>query len=313
VGEPDETVPRPTGPIGVIVPNVGLDEPPRAADLIGLARTAADAGVGAVWTVDHLYWHTPLIDALTTLGLIAGAIGEDGPPLGTAVLQPLLRPTPLLARQLLSLHQACGRRLLVGVGSGAHRGEYRALGVDDAERPARLDAAIDELRERWAGEHAHRRYRLEPRVEPAPAIWVGGGAPGARRRAAARGDAWFPMALGPERLAAELPHLRAEAEAAGRDPAGVALAAVVLVAVGADDEDLDATTAQGTAALGTIFRITQGAARGLLTAGRPADVAAEVRRHLDVGVDHVALLPIAPRPEAVVDRLLPHLEDLLSR
>jgi len=178
------------------------------------------------------------------------------------------------------------------------------MGIDDGDRPARLETAIGELRALWAGEGAHRRYRIDPVVAP-PAIWVGGSSVAARRRAARLGDGWFPMALDADALAAHLPALHAEVRAAGRDPDGVAVAVVVLVDVGPDPE---VAVDRGTDSLARVFRTTRGAARGLLTAGRPTEVADEVRRLRDAGCDHVALLPVGDA-RAVVDDLLPLLHD----
>ena len=67
--------------------------------------------------------------------------------------------------------------------------------------------------------------------KPHPPLWIGGESPAALRRAAALGDAWYPIGSNPqfplntiERYQEALGRLRGEAEKIKRDPATINLA-----------------------------------------------------------------------------------------
>src|SRR6202035_4928860 len=77
-------------------------------------------------------------------------------------------------------------------------------------------------------------YAQLPPVHTVP-IWVGGSSEAALRRAARRGDGWIPLFVPPDEYAAALGRLDKEADRAGRDPASIARAAVVFVALGDSD------------------------------------------------------------------------------
>ena len=73
-------------------------------------------------------------------------------------------------------------------------------------------------------------FAPKPIQKPHPPIWVGGESGPALRRAVQLGDAWYPIGSNNRHLLDTLPRYRAGvarlrrfAEAAGRDPAGIAL------------------------------------------------------------------------------------------
>lgn len=57
----------------------------------------------------------------------------------------------LIAKQLATIDVLSGGRLDVAVGVGGRSQDYTALGVTDARRHERLDVAVAELRDLWAG------------------------------------------------------------------------------------------------------------------------------------------------------------------
>ena len=203
----------------------------------------------------------PYYDALTTLSVVAGATARIG--LGTRVLLPVLRPPAVLAKQIGTLAALAGPgRVVIGVGAGWLVEEFEAVGIDPAERFARLDEHVAAMRAIWRdGVSAHdgRFYRhaaagFHP-VPPDPVpILVGGGGPGALRRVARWGDGWaLPnLDVGPDAATAYralLDRLGLACEAEGRDPATVRLVASaplsaprahfeLLAELGIDDVDL---------------------------------------------------------------------------
>jgi alkanesulfonate monooxygenase SsuD/methylene tetrahydromethanopterin reductase-like flavin-dependent oxidoreductase (luciferase family) len=120
-------------------------------------------------------------------------------------------------------HFARGRLTAFGVGLGWAQGEFDALGVPFDRRAAITDDGLAALRA-WssdlaAHEGAYARFsgvRTAPRPSSTTAIWVGGVADAALRRAVRHGDAWHPISLTVESLAERLERLRAIAADEGR-------------------------------------------------------------------------------------------------
>ena len=140
-----------------------------------------------------------------------------------------------LAKALATIDVLSGGRLMVGVASGWLREEFELLGVPFRERGARTDEYLAALRALWTEERVTFRGRWvkleeaaffpKPIQKPHPPIWIGGRQPGrlssrgALRRRLARGAAH------PGELAADVSAIRREAEAAGRDPGRIGVAA----------------------------------------------------------------------------------------
>ena len=124
------------------------------------------------------------------------------------------------------------------------------MGQDFGNRGVRSNEALEILRLAFAGgpveyRGAHYtipRLRLNPSpTHPVP-IWVGGESPAALRRAARLGDGWISGGAASD-MAAQLPALRRELEAAGRADAPFELAASCHAPP--DDAELSEWTAHG--------------------------------------------------------------------
>jgi probable F420-dependent oxidoreductase len=116
----------------------------------------------------------------------------------------------LLAKSAASLDRLSNGRLRLGIGTGYHKTEFFALGVDFDERNALFDEALDVLPRAWSGEpfdveglHFTARSVLQlPRPAQCPIpIWIGGNSALSRRRVAERAQGWMPMWV-PEEVAA---------------------------------------------------------------------------------------------------------------
>jgi probable F420-dependent oxidoreductase len=115
----------------------------------------------------------------------------------------------LLAKAAATLDRMSNGRFVLGVGSGYHKTEFAALGVDFEERNALFDEALEVLPLAWSGEafsykgrHFEARNVIQlprPTQQPIP-IWIGGNSKLARRRVARGAQAWMPMG-GTEELA----------------------------------------------------------------------------------------------------------------
>jgi alkanesulfonate monooxygenase SsuD/methylene tetrahydromethanopterin reductase-like flavin-dependent oxidoreductase (luciferase family) len=141
----------------------------------------------------------------------------------------------VLAKRLATIDALSrGRMSLLTVGLGVLPGEAAAVGVDFSTRGRRADEAIDVLRLLWGGAAAGVSYQGEffsltaacsfpkpygGRLLP---VHVGGSSLVAARRAARRGNGYFPGGrLTQEQRAEQIAAMLAEAVAAGRDSAGL--------------------------------------------------------------------------------------------
>src|SRR5579884_3749656 len=153
----------------------------------------------------------------------------------TGVIVLPMRQPVLLAKQVATLDQFSGGRLILGVGVGAYREELESAYPDlaDASRAGRLREGIQVLRllfEQRRASFAGRYYRFEdvemypkPRQTPLP-IYSAGNAEGSIRRAAELCQGWLPASLAPDRIRQGKAKLEQYARAVGRDPASIAIA-----------------------------------------------------------------------------------------
>jgi alkanesulfonate monooxygenase SsuD/methylene tetrahydromethanopterin reductase-like flavin-dependent oxidoreductase (luciferase family) len=105
---------RPYAGLGFALPTI--DAYGNRPDVLALAREAEDVGLDHVWVPDHLIFHRPILETITTLAAVAGATRRVG--LGTAVLNGVLRSPVWLAKQLATLTALAPGRLALGIGVG---------------------------------------------------------------------------------------------------------------------------------------------------------------------------------------------------
>ena len=223
--------------LGFVLPNNwGL---PDVGDVIDLAVEAEEHGFDSVWVNHHVLnvgyiadrlGSDPYHDALTVLSWVGAR--TERVRLGTSVLVlPYLHPM-VLAKQLATLDQLSGGRLICGVGVGSLPEENAALGVDYDGRGAYADESIEVLMALWSSsvaDHEGQRFSFtELRQGPQPVqaplpLWVGGAGGPARRRVARYGHGWHPMCSA-NGLARRMPHLVEALEARGRSRADVVVA-----------------------------------------------------------------------------------------
>ncbi|BBX64313.1 luciferase [Mycobacterium saskatchewanense] len=154
------------------------------------ARRAEERGFESVTVIDRLIY--PSIDALVALALAAGA--TSALTLVTNVLLAPLYPAVVLAKQLASLADAGGDRLIVGIGVGSRQDDYSAAGVDFGKRGAVLDEQVALLRRAWNGVAIASGTALCPAPVRVPLLF-GGRSRASVRRATTVGDGWSAGAL----------------------------------------------------------------------------------------------------------------------
>ena len=89
---------------------------------------------------------------LTTLAYLAGATERIR--LGISVLVLPYRPAVLTAKQLATIQELSGERMILGVGVGWMKPEFDALGVDKRQRGRITDETLRVIRHLFAHEAA---------------------------------------------------------------------------------------------------------------------------------------------------------------
>jgi probable F420-dependent oxidoreductase len=209
-------------------------------------RAAEQAGLASIWITDHIAIPPDdaegsggrYLDPLVTLAWLASA--TERIQLGTGVLILPYRPPLPTAKQVASLQELSGGRLLLGVGIGWMDPEFRALGVDRHQRGRISDETLAFMRRCFESDEVEANgqpFLFKPRP-PKPPIFVGGAAPHALRRAARLGDGWLPMRRTPEQIAEARREYDDLTAAEGREPGEI------VVMGGLDLEDPSAAAAQ---------------------------------------------------------------------
>jgi alkanesulfonate monooxygenase SsuD/methylene tetrahydromethanopterin reductase-like flavin-dependent oxidoreductase (luciferase family) len=182
--------------IGVFLPTMS-ERGEALPDVSRAARHVEDLGFESAWAVDQLVAGTgvPFVESTVALSVAAAATSRVRLAYGVLILP--LRPVVWVAKQVASLQHVSGNRVLLGIGVGGDRHDlsWEATGVPRRERGRRTDAALAVLPGLIAGHTTDiggATVRLAPGVAVPPII-VGGMAPAALARAAARGDGWFAM------------------------------------------------------------------------------------------------------------------------
>ncbi len=192
------------------------------------ARTAEELGFDALFVSDHLCIPPDdtegsggrYLDVLATLAYLAGATERIR--LGVSVLVLPYRPAVLTAKQVATIQELSGERMILGVGVGWMKREFEALGVDKRMRGRISNETLRVVRHLFSTEAQAYRGALvnfPPFVfEPRPAcppIWIGGNGDPAIARVLEFGDGWHPM-LPAEKLKPAVAALKAKLEARGR-------------------------------------------------------------------------------------------------
>ena len=228
--------------IGIALPQV---VGPSGADTDHLRRFAERAeglGYAGVW-VNELT-SAPVLDPLPLLSYVAAATGTVR--LGVAVLLTALRIPLRSARELATLDQLSGGRLIVGVGLGGSTKLYPPSGVPGGGRARRFEDGVRLLQRLWTDDDVTfesewwqvEKFTLEPkpRQRPHPPIWFGARSEPALDRAVRLGDGWIGSgSAAPDEFRGHLDHILRRLDAAGRDPGVFTLAKRVYVHVAEDD------------------------------------------------------------------------------
>jgi len=224
---------------GQVPPGSGRTHADEYADTLALSRVAEEIGFDAVWVSEH---HQAADGHLPSLPVLLGAIAAatDRITLATGVaLAPFQHPLRF-AEDCAVVDQLSHGRLVVGLGAGWRKEEFRAFGVPFAERFARTvelaklcRLAWDEPRFTFEGtHHTFRDVAVTPKPFHRIPLLLGGSGPRAASRAGRLADGYLGTPTSapdttPESALAEFAALVAAFDAgarqAGRDPRRLAI------------------------------------------------------------------------------------------
>ncbi|MEM0272136.1 MAG: TIGR03619 family F420-dependent LLM class oxidoreductase [Thermoprotei archaeon] len=192
---------------GLCLPNYGETSTPHG--LVEFAKEAEDLGFSSLWATDHLLMsansNTPyewMFESITTLAYVAALTRRVK--LGVSSLVMGLRNPVVVAKQLATLDQLTGGRVILATGAGWYAREFENLGMDYHTRGRRLDESLRLIAELWYtkgplsfyGRHLPHKIR-EGVFEPKPAqphieVFVAGNSMAAIRRSLKYADGWHP-------------------------------------------------------------------------------------------------------------------------
>ncbi len=244
--------------IGFVLPNNwGLEDP---TTVVEFGVQAEALGLDSVWVNHHVInvgyiadrlQERPYHDALSVLSWVGAS--TERVRLGTSVLVMAYLHPMVLAKELATIDQLSGGRVIAGLGVGSLPEENEILGVDYDGRGPRSDEFIEVMRALWAPGAASfdgRFHKLDAVVaSPKPAqeqleVWIGGSGAPARVRAAKYGQGWHPMcSVGG--LAKRMPKLIDALEANGRSRGDIVVAPRVDASQVTDRAAIDAWAEAG--------------------------------------------------------------------
>ena len=235
-----------------------------------LVQAGEAAGFESAWTVEHTvvpanYTSTypysgdgkmaggrddiPLPDPLIWMAYMAAVTSTIK--LATGILIVPQHNPVITAKQVATLDQMSGGRVLLGIGVGWMKEEFDAIGAPFEDRGARTDEYVAAMRELWTADKPtfHGRWvnfdetycRPQPAQGSVPII-VGGDTVPAAKRAGRLGDGYFPARNAPAEL---IDLARRTAEEHGRDPDALE----ITTSVPDDLDDIPALAARGVSRL----------------------------------------------------------------
>src|SRR5215470_13308681 len=228
----------------------------KPSDILPTALLCERLGFDSVWGNDHMTTQRYVqkefpdppnfFEPLMTFAYCASQTTRLRFATGIIVLP--MRNMPVLAKQVATLDQLSGGRVILGVGTGAYREEYEALFPDakDVHRGTFVDEGMRALRLLFTERRASFRGRYvhfedvecfpKPRQDPLP-IYAGGNHAEVRRRAGEYGQGWMPAVLSPEEIRRGVEDVHRAAARAGRDGSRVDIAPQFAVSIGRTHED----------------------------------------------------------------------------
>ena len=181
---------------------------------VEIAQLAEAAGFESLWAGEHVVLpdpqeppspmgpHDRILDPMIALTFLAAHTRQVL--LGTGIIILPQRNPLVLAKELASLDELSGGRLIFGIGAGYLEPEFRALGIPFTDRGARTDDYLVAMRAIWTQPQPahHGRFisfehvQAHPHPQRSIPVVVGGHTPPAYRRAVEQATGWYGFAIG---------------------------------------------------------------------------------------------------------------------
>jgi len=294
---------------GFAIPQMFLGEQVDMSLVRDVCVRAEALGFESLWGVEITLSAEAVLEPIGTLAYVAAL--TERPRLGVSVIVSTLHNPVQLAKDLSSLDNICGGRLIAGLGIGVMyarpsvpaEADYRAFGITKEGRVTRFEESLRVMRALWSEKAPELDGRFTKlagvQMTPKPLqtrlpVWFGGGHPNSLRRAVRMADGY--MGAGGSSTAdfrTQVIGLREGLEAAGRDPATFPISKRVYLAV-------DSNEKRAEDALRTFFKVFYGdpnyaAQFGVF--GSEEKVAEGLAEVFDAGAGMVMLNPVSEQRE----------------
>ena len=296
---------------GLAIKNfVGPAETPEIDALYAYAQRAEALGFESLWAWDHVILGVepsfPILDAVGTLTAIAARTSRIK--LGTGVLVLPLRNPTVAAKALGTLDVISKGRLILGVAAGWYAREFDAVGVPFKRRGRLFERNLDILTRLWTedrvtlqvDEHNLREAVMRPRTfqKPRPPILIGGYVDAVLKRVATSGDGWLTYFYTPESYRRSWEKIIGFAREAGRDPKTLSGTNQLAIYVGSSREATEAPMRRWLETEWDVAAWSESTIEHAIR-GSVDECVAQLRSHVESGVDRLVLIPYRYEPEQV--------------
>lgn len=276
-------------------------EMPDAQKLVEYGVRMEELGFDSLWVWDHIFLgvdpHFPILDSLTLLTAIAARTKKIK--LSTGILVLPLRNPVVLAKQLSTLDQISGGRLLMAMAAGWYKREFDAVGVPFEQRGKLMGENLEILKRLWTedmvqGEWTNHKIPAgvmfpKPVQNPCP-ILIGGYADRVLKRAALEGDGWLTYFYKPDAFIESWDKVVNFAKEGGKDPNTLVNGNQLPIMVGKSRAAVEETMMKW---LNVDFDIAQGSKSTMDSAimGNVDECVAQLKEHIDAGVQKLIFVP----------------------
>ncbi len=289
---------------------VGPGETPDADGLIAYAERAEALGFESLWVWDHILLGVdpsfPILDSLTLLTAIAAR--TERIKLGTSVLVLPLRNPVVTAKVLASIDRISHGRLVLGMAAGWYAREFDAVGVPFKQRGRIFERNLELILRLWAedavsvevDEFNLRNAVLLPKPlqTPRPTVLIGGYVDVVLRRAARMADGWLTYFYTAEGFANSWAKVKGFAKEYGRDPESLISTNQLAIYVGPPKQEADAPMRQWLTTEWDVAKWSDSTVEHAIC-GTPEECVAQLRPHVEAGVDRIIFVPYRYQPEQV--------------
>jgi alkanesulfonate monooxygenase len=294
---------------------------PDAQELVEYGVRMEALGFDSLWVWDHIVLgvdpHFPIIDSLSLLTAVGARTKRIK--LGTGILVLPLRNPVLLAKQLSSMDLLTQGRLLLGMASGWYKREFDSVGVPFEKRGKIMDESLTIMTRLWtedlvAGDYPPYNMKAavmfpKPHQRPRPPILIGGYVDRVLKRAAVSGDGWLTYFYTPESFTKSWKKVCDFAAEAGKDPATLLNANQLPIMVGKSRAAVEAPMLEWLSKEWD-YASWSDSTKDSAIMGTVDECVAQLKAHLDVGVQKIIFVPYqyrADQVEVIAKEIIPRL------